>query len=130
MPDAVIGVIIGGLIAWVAPLLTLRHSERRWRFEAKLDYLRLERDRFEKLYEANLEIFGKGMMENTYSSSMMADVLVLMPKEIGEIFEAWMKEKDKTELKKKYVYMEMAAAMKRDLVRRDSEIRGLFGKEG
>jgi gas vesicle protein len=59
MNDALIGVVVGGLIAWVAPLLALRYTERQWRFEAKMNYLKSERDRFEKLYELNLERFAK-----------------------------------------------------------------------
>ena len=128
MPDALIGVVIGGLIAWIAPLMTLRYSERRWRFELKLNHLKAERDRFEKLYEENLDLFAKGVAENSYSSIMSANMLVLMPKEINDVYEKWMGEKDKSELKKKHVYLDMAAAMKQDIARRDAEIRELLDK--
>lgn len=126
MNDALIGVVVGGLIAWVAPLLTLRYTERRWRFEAKMNYLKSERDRFEKLYELNLERFEKGIVGNFYSSEMCAEVFALMPKEIGDLYESWMAEKEKDDFKRKVVYLEMASAMKRDLAKRDAEIRALF----
>lgn len=128
MSDVLIGVVIGGLIGWIAPLMTLRYSERRWRFELKLNHLKAERDRFEKLYEENLELFGKGLAENAYSSIMSANMLVLMPKELDDVYEKWMGEKDKSELKKKNVYLEMVAAMKRDIARRDAEIRDFLDK--
>ncbi len=126
MNDALIGVVVGGLIAWVAPLLTLRYTERRWRFEARMDYLTSERDRFEKLYELNLQRFAKGIIENSYSSEMCAEVFALMPKEIGDLYERWMAEKDKDDFKRKVAYLEMASAMKRDLAKRDADIRALF----
>jgi len=124
--DALIGVVVGGLIAWVAPLLTLRYTERRWRFEAKINYLKAERDRFEKLYERNLERFSKGIAENSYSSEMSAEIFAMMPKEIGDLYIQWMAEKKKDDSKRKVVYLEMASVMKRDLAKRDAEIRALF----
>jgi gas vesicle protein len=124
--DALIGVVIGGLIAWVAPLLTLRYSERRWRFEARVGYLKAERNRFEKLYERNLQRFAKGLEENAYSSEMSAEIFALMPKEIAGLYEEWMAEKEKDDFKRKVAYLEMASAMKRDLAKKDSDIRNLF----
>jgi len=126
MNDALIGVVVGGLIAWVAPLITLRYTERRWRFEAKMNYLKSERDRFEKLYEVNLERFAKGITENSYSSEMSAEIFALMPKEIGVLYDSWMEEKEKDDYKRRVAYLEMASAMKQDLAKRDAEIRALF----
>ena len=73
--------IMNEALIWVAPLITLRYAERRWRFEAKMSYLKSERDRFEKLYEVNLGRFAKGIAENSYSSEMSAEIFALMPKE-------------------------------------------------
>ncbi len=126
--DALMGVFVGGLIGWVAPLLTLQYTERRWRFEARLSYLRAERDRFERLYERNLERFGKGLKENSYSSEMSAEIFALMPKEIADQYEKWMRDEEKDDFKSKVAYLEMASAMKRDLARRDAEIRDLVEK--
>ena len=126
MNDALIGVVVGGLIAWVAPLLTLRYSERRWRFEAKMNYLKEERDRFEKLYELNLERFAKGVADNSYSSDMCAEVFALMPREIGDLYQNWMADEDKSDFNRKSIYLAMASSMKRDLAKRDLEIRTQF----
>lgn len=126
MSDALFGVIIGGLIGWIAPLLTLRYGERRWRFEKKLAYLKAERKRFEKLYEESLKIFGEGAVVNSYSTPMIADFLVLFPKDLGEIFEKHMRDKERTEEGIRATVLELAAAMKRDLRRRDEEIRKLL----
>lgn len=126
MSDALFGVLIGGVIGWIAPLLTLRYGERRWRFETKLAHLRAERARFEKLYEEALKLFGEGAVKNGYSIPMIADFMVLFPKELSEIFEKYMGDKDKTEEKIRGTVLELAAAMKRDLRSRDEEIRKLL----
>lgn len=128
MSDTLVGVVIGGIIASVAPLITLLHSERRWRFELKLNHLKAERERFEKLYEENLELFENGIAENSYSSIMSANMFVLMPNEVREIFNNWVEDKEKSSIRKKHVYLEIAAAMKRDIARRDAEIRYLLDK--
>jgi hypothetical protein len=57
MSGTLIGVFIGGLIAWVAPLLTLRYGERRWRFEKTLEHLKAERSRFDAHDEQALKLF-------------------------------------------------------------------------
>lgn len=123
MSDAIFGVLIGGLIGWIAPLLTLRYGERRWRFETKLAHLKAERDRFEKLYEEALKLFGEGAAENSYSTPMIADFLVLFPKELGDLFKKHMRDKEKTEESIRGTVLELAAAMKKDLRSRDEEIR-------
>lgn len=126
MSDALFGVLIGGLIGWVAPLLTLRYGERRWRFETKLAHLKAERERFEKLYDEALKLFGEGAAINSYSTPMIADFLVLFPKEIGDIFEKHMGHKEKTDESIRGTVFELAGAMKKDLRDRDEEIRKLL----
>ena len=86
MNETLIGVVLGGLIGWIAPLLTLRYSERRWKKEALVAILKLERDRMEGLYDRTLQSFLEGATKNSYSSNMTADMLILMPNEVSEIF--------------------------------------------
>jgi hypothetical protein len=123
MSEALIGVLIGGLIGWISPLLTLRYGEKRWRFETKLAHLKAERLRFEAHYEEALKLFGKGVAENSYSSIMIADFLVVFPAELTEMFEEHMSNKDKSDERIRSTYLQLAAAMKKDLRARDKEIR-------
>jgi gas vesicle protein len=128
MNDALIGVVLGGLVAWVAPLLTLRYTERRWRFEANISYLKTERDRFEKLYEVNLKRFTSGVIENSYSPELTAEIITIMPDEIRDLYVEWLNENEKTDSKRKFVCLNMAVKMKKDLAKKDLEIRALFEK--
>lgn len=122
MSEILVGVFLGGLIGWIAPLLTLRYGERRWKFEARIAHLKSERQRRESLYEKNLQLFGEGAAANSYSSNMSSDILVLMPKEIGDMFLHYMDGTPKTDQARKEAYLELGAAMKRDLKARDEQI--------
>jgi gas vesicle protein len=126
LDNTLIGVIIGGMIGWIAPLLTLRYSERKWKFQAKVEFLQSERDRFERLYERNLERFNQGLVDDSYSSEMSAEISAFMPNEISDLYDAWMVDAEKTELKRKFVYLNMASAMKRDLAARAAKIQALY----
>jgi gas vesicle protein len=109
MSEALIGVLIGGAIASIAPLATLIAQHRRWKWEAKLEYLRTERRRLEDLYSDTLNRLKKGMAENSYPSEMISDILMLMPKPIAVRFDSWMDEKNKDATKAKNVYMSICA---------------------
>jgi gas vesicle protein len=126
MNDTLLGVLAGGLIGWIAPLLTLRYSERRWKTEALIALFQAERERMESMYESALKSFATGAAENNYSSNMTADFMVLMPKEIGDLYIAHMKDCEKSDQKTKGTYLDLAAAMKRDLKARDEAIKSLL----
>jgi hypothetical protein len=57
---------------------------------------------------------------------MIADFLVLFPKNMSEIFEKHMRNQERTEGEIRAIVLELAAAMKRDLRSRDGEIRQLL----
>lgn len=125
MSDTLIGVIIGGLIGSISPFSTLILGHYRWKRESKLEYLKSERICLQGLFERTLEHFAEGMKENSYSSNMASDIMILMPSEISEKYLDFMADKDKTELKCKHAYMDLALAMKKILSSIDADIREL-----
>lgn len=126
MNDTLLGVIIGGLIGWITPLLTLRYSERRWQFEAKLNHLKSERDKFESLYERTVVALDERGDERMLSIKMLADIIVLMPEEVRTAFDLYVESSVKATPEKRVQYLEFIAAMKRDLKQRDCAIDALF----
>ena len=93
-----------------------------------LSELKSERQRFEQLYEKNSQLFGDSAAANSYSSNMMSDILMLMPRQIWDMFLSHMNEKDRSETRMKHTYLELDSAMKRDLKARDHELRRLLTK--
>jgi hypothetical protein len=123
MSDALIGVLIGGLIASLAPLAQLVVDHRRWRAESYLEYCRVERRRYEELYARLLNGFGDAIYKDAYDAEIVTSLQTLVPKGVSDVFESWMSKKDHTDWDKKVAYMNMAKAMRNHLAELDQEIR-------
>ncbi len=128
MNDTLLGVLVGGLIGWITPLLTLRYSERRWQFEAKLNHLKSERDKFESLYERAVAALEERDDEKLLSIKLLADITVLMPEEVRTAFDLYIESSVDDNPEAKVKYLEFIVAMKNDLKQRDSAIDALFQK--
>jgi hypothetical protein len=123
MSDTLIGVIFGGFIASIVPVITLVVNHKRWKVEKNLEYLKSERKRLENLFSETLEKIDKAMRTNSYPSEMTSDILILMPKEVSDIFNDWMADPDQTHLKGKHTYMNIAVEMKKSLASIDTQIK-------
>jgi len=128
MSEALIGVLVGGLIASIAPIANLVIDHLRWKRESKLEYLKAERSRLENLFTENLEKFAEAMKNNNYPSQVMSDIYILMPRIVTDEVDKWMSEKDKTELKGKHAYLSISVEMKRALAEIDNQIKKLVSK--
>ncbi len=123
--DTLIGVIIGGLIASVAPATTIIADHLRWKREAKLTHLKAERDKFERRFRDTLEQLSKAMARNSYPAEMTSDIMIMLPKEVSDRYLAFLEEKDKSTPKCRQAYLEVAAKMKEYLTDIDNYIEAL-----
>jgi gas vesicle protein len=128
MSDALIGVVVGGLIAALVQFVTAWTGEKRWQFELRLSHLKAERGRLEQIFEESLTSFGEGMANNSYPSNMIADFSLLMPKSVKDKFFEIMDEKDKSIERIRQCYLDMAIEMKSELAEIDKKIEELVGK--
>lgn len=126
MSETLLGVIIGGLIASIAPIASLISETIRWKLERRLEQLREERSRLEHLIADVLPQLGDGMAENSYSSHMTSDIFALMPSSVSDKFEKWMAEEQKDELKSKHAFFDIALEMKKCLAEIDRNIAKLL----
>ena len=126
MSDTLIGVVIGGVIASITPLVMLILDHRRWQREAKLEHLRSERHRLEKVFRENLKRFSKAIAENNYASDMIMDFILTMPKDISIKFKEFLADPNKTDSKSKKAYMGIALSMKKMLSEMDSKVENLI----
>ena len=102
--------------------MNLWYGEKRWKLEAKLTYLRSERDRFDALYEKTLQSLAERSEERIFSSNMLADILVSMPQEVVDEFHKYAEPNEIEHFERKKRYLELVAAMKRDLKAREKQI--------
>ena len=129
MSDALLGVIIGGLIASVTPIIMLISEYRRWQRQATLEHLRFERARLEKMFRVNLKGFARAIAENSFPSDMIMDFILTMPKEVSVKFKEFLADPDKTEAKYNQAYVNMVSSMKKALSDIDSRIENIIFKK-
>jgi hypothetical protein len=126
MFDTLIGVIIGGLIASITPIVMLVIDHRRWKRESKLEHLRSERRRLAAVFSKNLKGFAKAVLDNSYSSDMIMDFILNMPKDVSTKFREFMTDPNKTDAKCKKAYMNVALSMKASLSDIDHKIENII----
>jgi len=126
MSDTLIGVIIGGVIASITPLVMLFLDHRRWQRESELEHLKSERKRLEKIFRENLKRFSKAIAENNYASDMIMDFLLTMPKEVSVKFKEFLADPNRTDSRSKKAYMGIVLSMKKILLEIDSKIENLI----
>ena len=126
MSDILLGVIIGGLIASITPIVMIILEHRRWQRQAKIEQLRFERQQFEKRFRENLKRFSKAIAENSYPSDMIMDFILTMPKEVSAKFKEFLADPNKTDAKSKKVYINVVLAMKKILTDIDNKIENII----
>lgn len=126
MNDTLLGVLVGGFLGWIAPLITLRYSEKRWRLEALVSHLKAERDRMSSIYEKAIEVLEENANEDYLPVRVIADFIVLMPEDVRSSFDSYFSQKITDDKDKRGKLLELLASMKRDLKKREQEIESLF----
>ena len=126
MSDILLGVIIGGLIASITPIVMIILDHRRWQRQSKLEQLRFERKRLEKIFRGNLKRFSKAITENSYPSDMIMDFILTMPKEVSTKFKEFLADPNKTDEKCKKAYANVVSSMKKTLSDIDNKIESII----
>ncbi len=122
MSEALIGVVIGGLLSSLGTWITLAVQHRRWIAEMRIARLQAKRDKLEATCESILRELASAMANNSYPSSMMSDIDFLCPEPVSKMFEALMADENKDDLAKKNHYYLIARAMKKALKDIDDQI--------
>ena len=129
MPEILLGVIIGGLIASITPIVLIILDHRRWQRQASLEQLRLERKRLEKMFRENLKRFSKAISENSYPSDMIMDFILIMPGEISTKFKEFLANPQKTDATFKKTYLNVVSLMRKSLSDIDHEIERIISQK-
>lgn len=122
MSEALVGVVIGGLLSSLGTWITLAVQQRRWVTELRIARLQEKRDKLEEASIRALDLLPKAMAENSYPSTLMSDLDFLFSEPVSSAFNKMMSDKDKTELKMKHYYYNIACEMKKTLKDIDDEI--------
>src|SRR5690625_3686806 len=123
--NILIAVIIGGLIASIAPITTIIADHLRWKRERKLMHLKTKRDKLEQRFRETLEQLSKAMARNSYPAEITSDIMIMLPEEVSKQYLEFLEEKDKTTPKCRQAYLDIAAVMQGYLARIDQQIEAL-----
>jgi hypothetical protein len=126
MIDMLVGFVVGGLIASLAPMVTLIMDQKRWKRTSELEQLRIERERLERSFRYNLTDLFRAMRENSFSSEMISEFTLTMPKEVGVRFREFMTDPEKTDAKCRKAFMDIVGLMKKSLAEVDDRIDRLL----
>mgnify|MGYP001134588964 CR=1 FL=1 len=128
MSDAIIGVIIGGIIASLGTWVSLWMQSKKWSIEQKVKLLTDKRYRIENLSRETLKKLRSGMIDNSYSSDMMSDIDFLFPAAVKSAFDDFMDAKADSpeEVKDNHAFYTIAREMKRSVKDIDDEIERLL----
>ena len=129
MPDILLGVLIGGLIASITPIVMIFLDHRRWRRQSTLEQLRFERQRLERIFRGNLKRLSRAITENSYPSDMIMDFILTMPKEVSSRFKDFLADPNKTDATGKKVYVDLVLSMKKTLSDIDSKIENIISQK-
>jgi hypothetical protein len=126
MNDALWGVVVGGIVGSVTPLVTLFFGDRKWKREAKLAYLKSERLRLEAFYERTYGELGESIAVGTFPLRVIADMYIMMPPEVTKLYDEFMHTKERSDLDRQSALLEIATEMRKDLAARDTAILKMF----
>ena len=122
MSDALVGVIIGGLIASITPVVNLIYKDKKWRKEKRIENLRIKKEELERKYGECREKLYEGLQEGSYDADMVFNFEIIFPQNVSEAFSNMMYDEDKSfEAKKKHSFL-IITEMKKSLVKIDKEI--------
>ena len=129
MYDTLFGVIIGGLIASITPIVMIFSDHKRWQQQLALEQLRFERQRLEKIFRGNLKRLSKATNENSYPSDMIMDFILIMPKEVSTKFKEFLANPKKTDATCKKALINVVLSMKKSLSDIDHEIEIIISQK-
>ena len=127
MSEALLGVLIGGFIASIVPIINLTLEHRRWKRQAKLEFLKQERTRLTQLYSELYEELSAALNDNNYPIDMATSIQIFLSDEINKEFWSLMKKNKKDRVDKQTTLFNISAEMKIHLKKIDDEIRELIG---
>jgi len=110
------------MIGSLAPIGALVFDYRKWKAQRKVDYLRSERDKLERLFRGIYDRLTPAIGQRNYPIDLTTDILLLCPSEVREAFETLIQDKDDSPDSRRTHLWQISLAMKRSLVELDKKI--------
>lgn len=132
MSEALIGVIIGGLLSGAGTWLGMITQHSKWKAELQIMHLKEKRQRLETVCQRVLDALPGAIAQNNYPIQIMSEIDFLLPESVSKAFNEMMKDKEKNtdDFKAKSHYYTIARCMRKEVRLLDEEIeRVALGKK-
>ncbi len=124
--EALIGVVIGGVIGYGAAITTLLVEHRRWKKEFKLQYLITERIRREEHCDKINELLKEVISEGSFNFEFIIKILIRLPDELTNLITKAWRESDLSDDKgKQKLYRSVSLVLGTYLSKIDKQIEEL-----
>jgi len=97
MSDTLLGVVIGGFIASLTPIVTLSIEYKKWKKDKKINFLELKRDQLEKAYTKASKDITSGMIERKFTIDTLSDFDFIFPKNVSDALNNFIKDQNKSQ---------------------------------
>jgi len=101
MSEALLGVIIGGAIAILTPVINIILEQKRWKKVKRIDYLHNQKMELEKRFKEIGKKLDECMLRNSYPCDMLAMFMEYFPKTVYDAFDSMMCDKTKNKIQEK-----------------------------
>lgn len=129
MSEALIGVVIGGVLSGLGAWIAIVIQHQRWVIEKRIKRLNEKRERLEMAYERTLIELSDCMKTDVYSAHMSSNIDFLFPEVVFEAFDKFVEDEDKSEKNKRVHYFNITYAMKRSLKNIEDQIDEIILKK-
>ena len=126
MSEALLGVIIGGIIGLIPTLIVLFIEHKKWKKEINIAILQQKREKIEKRFDEAYEKIHQGIGKGSFSIDMITDILRLSPRKVSEAFDKMMLDKNQNIENQRTHLLEISIEMKNSLAEIDKEIESII----
>ena len=96
MSEALIGVLIGGLIASLVPLAKLVFEFLKWTSERRVKRLQAERQRLTEVSAKISDMLHKAIVEDNYPVDLIANMIFQCPQKVTYLLGDMVRDKDRS----------------------------------
>lgn len=129
MSDAIIGVIIGGLLTGSITIFGMYMQHKKWKIEQKVKRLQSKKEEYLKIYDEILPKLKKAVHEGSHDTDMISSLKIYFPEHIFQKLADIVRKKTTTDIKDtdlKQEFINISSAIKTLTVDIDKEIDELL----
>lgn len=126
MSEALIGVVVGGIIASITSITQMFYNHFHWKRATKLVYLKEERLRLERKNEEVLRMVEDALLKEKVSSKLACELLVHMPKAVVSLYQEYLSKSDKSDKAKQELFFNITIELGRIVADIDEQINKLL----